>query len=76
MISPSAVFEVNGAMAVFTCSAGGGPNNSFEWSFMNSSVLTEPVLTLLVNESTFGGYTCEVTNGAGSDTATATLHCE
>ena len=76
MISPPEVLGVSGDMAMLSCLGQGGPMNSFEWTFMGNVVSTSQVLTVSVDQDTFGVYTCEISNDAGSDTASATVHCE
>ena len=73
---PPVVLEVGGGVATFNCTADGGPNNMFEWLFMDSVVFIGPMYTVYANETTFGDYTCQVSNDAGSDSDTSTLFCE
>ena len=57
----------------YTCSADGGPGNTYEWLRLrdNSVVSTGQILTLDNTDPLDGGeYQCTITSGAG-DTATA-----
>ena len=73
---PPVVLEVGGGVATFNCTADGGPYNMFEWLFMDIVVFTGPMYTVYANETTFGDYTCRVSNDAGSGSDTSTLFCE
>ena len=75
-IMPTAALAVSGDMRTFTCTADGGPNNTFEWLFKDSVVFTGSVYTVTADESTFGMYTCQVSNGAGYDSNISTLFCK
>ena len=57
-----------------TCSAQGGPNNMFEWSKQGVIVSNNDVLELTMITGSDGGlYVCNVTNDAGSDTASTSV---
>ena len=67
---------------VFTCSAQGGPDNTFQWFFngsaatngQNSSSPTQSNYTINnVSASDGGQYTCVVSNAAGNSSETTTL---
>ena len=57
-----------------TCSAEGGPNNTFEWTNDQGVVSNSSQLQLTsITASDAGTYTCTVTNAAGSSNASATV---
>ena len=75
--SGSAFFQQirNGNMVTLLCSAQGGPGNTF--SITRSGVEQSATSTLVVdttNPLVGGLYQCEVTNAAGSDSATASVN--
>ena len=54
----------------------GGPGNTYQWQFMGSDIDGETSTELTVanvNASDGGGYTCVVSNSAGSSTATTSV---
>ena len=68
-----------GDSGTFTCSAEGGPNNSFQWQRDGQDLTGESgsILTLTnVNAMHGGDYSCLVSNAAGNDSATATLYIQ
>ena len=61
---------------MFTCSARGGPGNTFTWTRLLDSVVVNETaqLNVLVNSADRGGeYQCTVQNEAGSDMDIVTL---
>ena len=68
---------VNGNDVILTCTAEGGPSNTFEWtrSNNNSQVLsTSSMLTLDRTDPTNGDtYTCTILNAADNTTTMITL---
>ena len=63
----------------FTCNAQGGPGNTFTWTrgLDNATVGTTPTLNVIVEGAEDGGvYTCEVSNSAGTDSATVLVNGE
>ena len=76
MISPSGnILASFNSTVNITCSAGGGPNNMFEWSKQGAGVVSNnSVLEFSMITGTDGAvYECTVTNAAGSDMASALL---
>ena len=76
MTSPSGnIFANFNSTVTIICSAGGGPNNMFEWSkqgtgvVSNNSVLEFPMIT----GTDVAVYECTVSNAAGSDMTSALL---
>ena len=69
-----------GGNATFTCSAEGGPGNTFTWLKDGASIPGETLETLFledINATIHGGnYTCVVNNTAGSDSASAVLNVD
>ena len=69
-------------MHAFTCSAQGGPNNTFQW-FFNGNLATNRQVSSSPTESNYtisnvsvldgGQYTCVVSNAAGNSSETSTL---
>ena len=58
----------------FTCSAKGGPDNTFQWERDGVIVSNEANFTVTQIDATDGGnYTCTVSNAAGNDSNTTTL---
>ena len=56
------------------CLALGGPNNMFEWRKQGMVVSNSDVLELtMITGSDGGTYVCNVTNDAGSDSASASV---
>ena len=70
-------FDINtsfGSSESLTCTAQGGPDNTFQWTLQgqvvsNSFQLQFPSIT----GSDGGDYTCTVTNAAGSGSIIATI---
>ena len=66
-----------GDTQTFTCSAMGGPGNTFSWTRLSNGVTVGNMssLTVSVEGADDGGmYRCEVTNLAGSASDTVTLN--
>ena len=64
-------------VAEFTCSAEGGPNNTFTWTrtFGDATVATDSVLTVNIASAMDGSdYECLVENAAGNGSAVVTLN--
>ncbi len=74
-VPPSMTYS-QGANVTLTCTAMGGPDNTFQW-LQNDMVIqseTTPTLTLTNVVATNGGaYTCMVTNTAGTSNATTSV---
>ena len=92
VITPSETFETSNSEVSFTCTAEGGPNNTFQW-FLNDVPVddTDPELTITpsndaknsilsissINATKHGGiYTCLVTNAAGNSSNITTLNVQ
>lgn len=59
--------------ATLNCMASGGPNNTFVW-FLDAKVIENEVAnTLTLSDVEGGEYTCQVSNAAGSESASITL---
>ena len=62
-----------------TCSAEGGPGNTFSWVKLgeNGTLSDSPELVVNITGASVGGrYQCTVENLAGSDSATAVVNGE
>ena len=58
-----------------TCTAMGGPGNSFQWEIEGKVVGNVNMLELVdIDASNGGNYTCTVSNTAGNDSASITLY--
>ena len=78
-VSPEMEIAVVGETVTFTCSAQGGPDNTYQWQNDGEDMMNETDTTLTVSNITAmngGSYTCVVSNAAGNDSATAVLHVE
>ena len=77
-INPQITNSFNGSSVTLTCSAEGGPNNTFQWTYSRTGevVSTTTQYTLTASITTGGEYQCTVTNGAGNDTDNATVNGE
>ena len=78
-VSPEMVIADVGGTVTFTCSAQGGPNNTYQWQNDGEDLMNETDATLIVSNITTmngGSYTCVVSNAAGNDSATAVLYVE
>ena len=70
---------VVGGTVTFTCSAQGGPDNTYQWQKDGEDLMNETDTTLTVSNISAmngGSYTCVVSNAAGNDSATAVLYVE
>ena len=70
---------VVGGIVTFTCSAQGGPNNTYQWQNNGEDMRNETDATLTVSSISAmngGNYSCVVSNAAGNDSATAVLYVE
>ena len=68
-----------GGTVTFTCSAQGGPDNTYQWQRDGQDLMGETDTTLTVSNISAmngGSYTCVVSNAAGNDSATAVLYVE
>ena len=77
--SPEMVIADVGGTVTFTCSARGGPDNTYQWQNNGSDLMNETDTTLVISNIAAmngGSYTCVVRNAAGNDSATAVLHVE
>ena len=78
-VSPEMVIADIGGTVTFTCSAQGGPNNTYQWQNDGSDLMNETDTALIISNITAmngGSYTCVVSNAAGNDSATAVLYVE
>ena len=78
-VSPEMVIADVGGTVTFTCSAQGGPDNTYQWQNDGSDLMNETDTTLVISNITAmngGNYTCVVSNAAGNDSATAVLYVE
>ena len=78
-VSPEMMIADIGGTVTFTCSAQGGPDNTYQWQNDGRNLVNETDTTLIVSNITAmngGNYTCVVRNAAGNDSATAVLHVE
>ena len=75
--SPNVSNSFLGDTQTFTCSAMGGPGNTFSWTRLSDGVTVGNMSSLTVSvegEDDGGTYRCDVTNRAGNDSATVTLN--
>jgi len=78
-VSPEMEIAVVGGTVTFTCSAQGGPDNTYQWQNGEQDLMNETDTTLTVSNISAmngGNYTCVVSNTAGNDSATAVLYVE
>ena len=77
-IEPSQSVYTEGDDLVLTCSALGGPANTFRWQLNDVNLTNETGAVLnrsdITASSDGGMYTCVVTNEAGNDTDSATVN--
>ena len=59
--------------AILTCTARGGPSNTYTWFFNGALIANERTDTLSLSEVEGGSYVCQVSNTAGSGTANIVL---
>ena len=63
-----------GDVVELTCTAEGGPSNSFSWTFLGQNVGSSPAINVSITSVLAGGdYTCAVRNEAGDDNATTLI---
>ena len=75
MITPVDQIFTRGENITLTCISMGGPGNVYQWEKDRNVVATDDVLTLMDIDASSGGiYSCTVSNLAGNDSATSTLH--
>ena len=68
--------QITGTDVIYTCTAEGGPFNTFEWtrSSDNSQVSTSPMFTLDgADPANYDTYTCTIQNSAGNNSTMITL---
>ena len=78
-VSPEMEIAVIGGTVTFTCSAQGGPDNTYQWQNDGQDLMDETDTTLTVSNISAmngGNYTCVLSNAAGNDSATAVLYVE
>ena len=78
-VSPEMEIADIGGTVTFSCSAQGGPDNTYRWQNNGRDLMNETDTTLIVSNiaaMSGGSYTCEVINAAGNDSATAVLYVE
>ena len=64
------------SMVTLTCSAEGGPSNSFEWTRLSDNSIVDSVQAITLDSSdpsNLGDYQCTITNLAGRTSTTVTL---
>ena len=77
MLTPQSPARENGSNVTFTCSAQGGPDNTFQWMKDGNILVNETQQTLTITDITAsngGEYTCTVSNSAGNESDTSTLY--
>lgn len=73
--SPSILISSLGDTVRLTCTAMGGPNNTFQWVKNGITAGNDSVLDLMTVNASYGGdYSCIVSNAAGADSASTTLY--
>uniref|UniRef100_A0A1X7SFS9 Ig-like domain-containing protein n=1 Tax=Amphimedon queenslandica TaxID=400682 RepID=A0A1X7SFS9_AMPQE len=84
-VSPFSATVSGGDNVTLTCSAGGGPNNIFTWAHANIGQISDGGRFIIESTSSstltitdvigadFGAYTCQVSNLAGSSSATSEI---
>ena len=78
-VSPGMEIADIGGTVTFSCSAQGGPDNTYRWQNNGRDLMNETDATLTVSNISAmngGNYTCVVSNAAGNDSATAVLYVE
>ena len=78
-VSPEMMIADVGGIVTFTCSAQGGPDNTYQWQKNGEDLMNETDAILIISNIAAmngGNYTCVVRNAAGNDSATAVLHVE
>ena len=77
MVTVSDMISTRGSNVTFSCSAMGGPQNSFTWMKDGMMVGNDTTLTVTdIDASSGGSYTCTVSNSAGNDSASITLYVQ
>ncbi len=76
MIDPQIRNSYNQDMVTLSCSAEGGPYNTFLWTYLRTGedVANTSEYTVTSSVLTGGDYQCTVSNDAGNDNDTATLN--
>ena len=74
------VEDVNGALlfnpnvaTTLICTASGGPNNTYAWFFDGEEIEGSLSSSLFLSEVEGGEYTCQVSNAAGTETASIVI---
>ena len=78
-VSPEMMIADVGGTVTFTCSAQGGPDNTYQWQNDGEDLMNETDTAVIISNITAmngGNYTCVVSNAAGNDSATAVLYVE
>ena len=78
-MSPSLINAQVNTIATSTCTAEGGPDNTFTWSMLTATgdtilVQEGPVLLIEVDSEYGGLYSCRLENAAGYDEANLTIN--
>ena len=74
VVTSENIFTTYGSSVNLTCSAGGGPNNTYEWWKEREPVFNMPVLQILrISGSDAGAYQCVVRNEAGDGSESTVL---
>ena len=76
-IDPVTVDASFGDEVSFTCSSDGGPDNQYQWIYLETNEIVQNGTTLTIPLTAYdngGNYQCRVTNEAGSDTAVSTIY--
>ena len=74
---PSEITIPFNGKAVFNCSALGGPDNQFTWTYLNTGDIVSNESDLIIEMATLnnaGEYECTVSNSAGSESVTTDLN--
>ena len=75
-VVPSLVYADINSSVTFECLSGGGPDNDITWVELNGGTIVAREARLIISPVTAqsaGDYRCTVSNGAGTDVATASL---
>ena len=81
MVNSNITNSFNGSMVTLTCSARGGPDNTFSWTYVRTGDVVATEMTDTSFQYNFtadimsgGEYLCTVSNGAGNETVSAIVN--